>query len=52
MKDGKIAFGIVGVGYIGHRHIAMIDADAETTCVAVADILPRENIMAMCLCPM
>ena len=34
---------VVGCGYIGHRHIAMIDANPEMKLVAVADIRPAEK---------
>ena len=42
MKDNKIVFGVAGAGFIGKRHIAMIDADPETLLAAVCDVRTPE----------
>lgn len=34
----RINFGVIGHGFMGPRHVAMINSFAETTCVAVCDI--------------
>lgn len=41
MKN-KIRFAVVGCGCIGHRHVAMIEANPEMELCAVADVRPAE----------
>ena len=38
MSTGKIKFGIVGVGSIGKRHIAVLDADPNCEIVGICDL--------------
>lgn len=38
MNTPKLRMAVVGCGYIGHRHMAMIDANDEMELVAVADV--------------
>lgn len=38
MRDGKIRAAVAGCGYIGHRHIDMIEANPEMELAAVADV--------------
>lgn len=41
MRDGKIRVAVVGCGYIGRRHIDMIEANPEMELAAVVDVRPR-----------
>lgn len=39
----KLRMAVLGCGHIGHRHIAMIQANPEMELVAVADVRPAEE---------
>ena len=40
----KVRFAVVGVGLIGHRHMAMINENADAELCAVCDIRPRAEL--------
>jgi len=40
----KIKFAIVGIGHIGKRHIAMVEANSDCELVAICDTKPQEEL--------
>lgn len=44
MHHGKVKFAIVGAGHIGKRHAEMVRRNPDAELVAIADILPAEQL--------
>ena len=44
MSNGKLRFAVIGAGHIGKRHAEMIKRNEDAELVAIADILPAEQL--------
>ena len=41
---GKVKFAVIGAGHIGKRHAEMVKRNADAELVAIADVLPKEQL--------
>jgi predicted dehydrogenase len=44
MSNGKVRFAVIGAGHIGKRHAEMVKRNEDAELVAIADILPAEQL--------
>ncbi len=44
MHQGKVKFAVIGAGHIGKRHAEMIRRNDDAELIAIADVLPEEQL--------